>query len=53
MSDAAWALAFGYLTMVTTWLLSYYFPRGRMSKRATKYSVPSGEGDKEADKEQE
>lgn len=47
MSDAVWALGFGYLTMITTWLLSYYFPRGRMSRRAERYSVPIEEDDNE------
>lgn len=40
MSDAVWALAFGYLTMITTWVLGFYLPRGRISKWAARHSVP-------------
>lgn len=55
MSDQAWALFGGIVTMLLIRILDWWMPKGRMSRWAQKHSVPIGddEEDQETSKKKE
>lgn len=39
MSDQAWAVLIGFLTIVTLRIIDFYLPKGRISKWAYEHSI--------------
>lgn len=45
MSDQAWAIVIGFLTIVVLRVIDFYLPKGRISRWAKEHSVKEEEDD--------